>query len=57
MGTGSPGRPAGFFDNDTRPDFSGPEGMQRFLREFLADPDQDVLSFLARIQAFYDALP
>jgi hypothetical protein len=31
--------------------------MQRFIREFLADPDQDVAAFLARIQAFYDALP
>jgi len=53
---GQADRVARFFDNDTRPDFSGPEGMQRFFREFLADPDQDVASFLARIQAFYDAL-
>jgi hypothetical protein len=38
---------------------TGPLGgmMQRFFREFLADPDQDVASFLARVQAFYDALP
>lgn len=50
-------RVARFFDNDTRPDFSGLEGMQRFFREFLADPDQDLAAFLARIQAFYDALP
>jgi hypothetical protein len=54
---GQADRVARFFDNDTRPDFSGPDGMQRFFREFLADPDQDVPSFLARIQAFYDALP
>ena len=54
---GQANRVARFFDNDTRLDFSGPEGMQRFFREFLADPDQDVAAFLARIQAFYDALP
>jgi len=54
---GQANRVARFFDNDTRPDFSGPEGMQRFFREFLADPDQDLAAFLARIQAFYDALP
>jgi multiple sugar transport system substrate-binding protein len=54
---GQANRVARFFDNDTRPDFSGPEGMQRFFREFLAEPDQNVTAFLARIQAFYDALP
>jgi hypothetical protein len=54
---GQANRVARFFDNDTRPDFSGPEGMQRLFREFLADPHQDVASFLARIQAFYDTLP
>jgi multiple sugar transport system substrate-binding protein len=54
---GQANRVARFFDNDTRPDFSGPEGMQRFFREFLSDPDQDVAALLARIQAFYDALP
>ncbi len=54
---GQANRVARFFDNDTRPDFSGPEGMQRFFREFLADTDQDLTALLARIQAFYDALP
>jgi len=54
---GQANRVARFFDNDTRPDFSGPEGMQRLFREFLADPDQDVAAFLARIQTFYDTLP
>ena len=31
--------------------------MQRFLREFLRDPGQDLPVFLARIQSFYEGLP
>jgi multiple sugar transport system substrate-binding protein len=54
---GQANRVARFFDNDTTPDFSGPEGMQRFFREFLADPGQDLATLTARIQAFRDALP
>jgi multiple sugar transport system substrate-binding protein len=51
------GATAQFLDRDTRPDFAGPDGMQRFLRDFVGDPTQDVPALLARIQAFYDGLP
>ena len=51
------GAVAQFLDRDTRPDFAGPDGMQRFLREFLRDPGQDLPVFLARIQSFYEGLP
>jgi multiple sugar transport system substrate-binding protein len=51
------GRLAQFLDRDSRPDFTGPTGMQRFLQDFIADPDQDLDGFLARIQAFWDSLP
>jgi multiple sugar transport system substrate-binding protein len=48
---------AQFLDRDSRPDFSGPSGMQAFLKDFLANPSQDLVAYLARIQAFYDSLP
>ena len=48
---------AQFLDRDTRPDFAGLSGMQSFLKGFLADPNQDLTAYLARIQAFYDSLP
>jgi multiple sugar transport system substrate-binding protein len=48
---------AQFLDRDSRPDFSGPSGMQAFLKDFLANPNQDLAAYLARIQAFYDSLP
>jgi multiple sugar transport system substrate-binding protein len=48
---------AQFLDRDSRPDFSGPSGMQAFLKDFVANPGQNLAAFLARIQAFYDSLP
>ncbi len=51
------GSVAQFLDRDTRPDFAGPNGMQAFLRDFLADPGQDLAAFTARIQAAWDSLP
>jgi multiple sugar transport system substrate-binding protein len=50
-------RIAQFFDRDTRPDFAGPTGMQRYLRSFLANPNQDLSALQRRIRAFYEALP
>jgi len=54
---GGSGAIAQFLDRDTRPDFAGLSGMQSFLKGFLADPNQDLTAYLARIQAFYDSLP
>jgi multiple sugar transport system substrate-binding protein len=51
------GRIAQFMDRDTRPDFAGPTGMQAFLQDFLAAPDQDLDPLLGRIQDFWDSLP
>jgi multiple sugar transport system substrate-binding protein len=53
---GSAGRIAQFLDRDSRPDFTGVNGMQRFLQDFLADPAQDLDRYLAGIQAFWDSL-
>ena len=53
----SSNRVAQFLDRDSRPDFTGPTGMQGFLRAFLQDPSQDLPTFLGGIQAFYDSLP
>jgi multiple sugar transport system substrate-binding protein len=54
---GGAGRLTQFLDRDSRPDFTGPQGMQRFLQDFLADPGQDLDAYLGRIQAFWDSLP
>jgi multiple sugar transport system substrate-binding protein len=54
---GSSNKIAQFLDRDSRPDFTGPSGMQAFLKGFLANPSQDLTAYLARIQAFYDSLP
>lgn len=51
----SAGATAQFLDRDTRPDFA--DGMERFLRDFVSDPDQDPNAFLAGVQAFRDGLP
>jgi multiple sugar transport system substrate-binding protein len=51
------GRLTQFLDRDSRPDFTGPQGMQRFLQDFLADPNQQLDPYLGRIQAFWDSLP
>lgn len=45
-----------FLDRDTRPDFAGPNGMQAFLLDFLQTPDQDLDTFLGKIQGFWDLL-
>jgi multiple sugar transport system substrate-binding protein len=45
-----------FLDRDTRPDFAGPNGMQGFLTNFLANPNQDLDKFLGQIQSFWDSL-
>jgi multiple sugar transport system substrate-binding protein len=50
------GRIAQFFDRDTRSDFAGPGGMQSFLADFLAEPEQELEPLLADIQAFWDSL-
>jgi multiple sugar transport system substrate-binding protein len=47
---------AQFLDRDMRPDFTGPTGMQSFLKSFLATPNQNLDAFLRRIQAFYLSL-
>jgi multiple sugar transport system substrate-binding protein len=45
-----------FLDRDTKPEFAGPNGMQAFLIDFLQKPDQDLDSFLGKIQTFWDSL-
>lgn len=53
---GNSGAIAQFLDRDTRPDFAGGNGMQKFLQDFLADPELDLDPFLEGIQTFYDSL-
>jgi len=48
---------AQFLDRDTRPDFAGPAGMQRYLKSFIANPNQDLSALLRRIQAYRASLP
>ena len=48
---------AQFMDRDSRPDFTGPAGMQGFLTSFLTNPAQDLDAYLAGIQAYWDSLP
>ncbi|MGD0248207.1 MAG: ABC transporter substrate-binding protein [Candidatus Limnocylindrales bacterium] len=45
-----------FMDRDTKPEFAGPNGMQGFLVDFLANPNQDLTAFLSKIQKFWDSL-
>jgi multiple sugar transport system substrate-binding protein len=47
---------AQFLDRDARPDFSGPNGMQAFLQDFLGEPDQDLVALQGEIQAFHESL-
>ncbi len=46
-----------FLDRDTRSDFAGPQGMQGFLQQFLANPKQDMVAYQKGIQDFWDQLP
>jgi multiple sugar transport system substrate-binding protein len=46
-----------YFDRDSRPDFSGPNGMQGFLLKFLSNPSGDPTSLQGQMQAFWDSLP
>ena len=46
-----------YFDRDSRPDFSGPNGMQGFLLKFLANPSQDTTNLQGQMQSFWDSLP
>jgi multiple sugar transport system substrate-binding protein len=46
-----------YFDRDSRPDFSGPNGMQGFLLSYLANPKQDPTSLQGKMQSFWDSLP
>ena len=39
---GSAQRITQFLDRDTRSDFAGPNGMQKFLQTYLKDPGQDL---------------
>jgi multiple sugar transport system substrate-binding protein len=45
-----------FLDRDTKPAFAGAQGMQGFLIDFLQKPDQDLDSFLGKIQTYWDSL-
>ena len=48
---------AQFLDRDSRPDFTGADGMQAFLADFLVNPTQNLDHFLCRIQHFWNSLP
>ena len=47
---------AQFFDRDSRPDFAGANGMQAFLTNFLKSPNQNLDSYLASIQSYWNSL-
>ena len=46
-----------YFDRDSRPDFSGPNGMQGFLLSFLSNPSADTTNLQQQMQTFWDQLP
>ncbi len=46
-----------YFDRDSRPDFSGPNGMQGFLLRFLSNPSGDTSGLQSDMQKFWDSLP
>jgi multiple sugar transport system substrate-binding protein len=46
-----------YFDRDSRPDFAGANGMQSFLKKFIANPGADPTSLQATMQQFWDSLP
>jgi len=46
-----------YFDRDSRPDYSGPNGMQGFLLRFLSNPSGDTSGLQNDMQKFWDSLP
>ena len=54
---GASGGVAQFLDRDTRSDFSGAQGMQALLQDFIKNPSQDLAAYTAKIQGVYDSLP
>jgi len=46
-----------YFDRDSRPDFSGPNGMQGFLLSFLSNPSGDQTNLQKQMQTFWESLP
>jgi multiple sugar transport system substrate-binding protein len=46
-----------YFDRDSRPDFAGANGMQSFLKTFIANPQADPTSLQGKMQQFWDSLP
>jgi len=46
-----------YFDRDSRPDFAGANGMQSFLKQFIANPQADPTKLQATMQQFWDSLP
>jgi multiple sugar transport system substrate-binding protein len=53
---GGSGAIAQYLDRDTNPEFAGPNGMQKFLQDFLTDPEADLDPYLKGIQDFWDSL-
>jgi multiple sugar transport system substrate-binding protein len=46
-----------YFDRDSRPDFAGANGMQSFLKSFIANPSADPTTLQKTMQQFWDSLP
>ena len=46
-----------YFDRDSRPDYSGPNGMQGFLLSFLSNPTSSTTTLQQQMQTFWDSLP
>jgi multiple sugar transport system substrate-binding protein len=46
-----------YFDRDSRPDFAGANGMQSFLKTFIANPSADPTALQKTMQTFWDSLP
>ena len=46
-----------YFDRDSRPDFAGANGMQSFLKTFIANPNADSTVLQGTMQKFWDSLP
>ncbi|HEY8951110.1 MAG TPA: hypothetical protein VIP78_00925, partial [Candidatus Dormibacteraeota bacterium] len=46
-----------YFDRDSRPDFAGANGMQSFLKSFIASPQSDPTTLQTKMQQFWDSLP